>query len=224
MTASVAAAPGTPAPRERIPGSVWRIATVVILGALMAGLDTSLVKVGPATIAHRLSASLADTQWITSGYLLALAATLPLCGWLTRRFGAGRTWLVAIGAFTVASALCAVAPTLPVLIGARLLQGAAAGILMPTGQSVMVRAAGRALLSRLTSTAGVALVIGPALGPGLGGLLISHAGWQWLFLVNVPVGVIAVIAGLRIPRTKAVCDRLASTWSALFCSPRVCRC
>ncbi len=199
MTASVAARPGPPrASRERVPASVWRIATVVILGAFMAGLDTSLVNVGLATIARRLSASLAETQWIASGYLLALAATLPLCGWLTRRFGAGRTWLVAVGVFTMASALCAAAPSLPVLVGARLLQGAAAGVLMPTGQSVMVRAAGRALLSRLTSTAGVALVVAPALGPGLGGLLIAHAGWPWLFLVNVPVGLVAVVAGARI--------------------------
>jgi len=118
----------------------------------MAGLDTSLVNVGLDTIAGRLSASLTSAQWITSGYLLALAATLPLCGWLSRRFGATRTWLVVIGAFTAASALCAAAPTLPVLVGVRLLQGAAAGVLMPTGQSVMARAAGRDALARLTST------------------------------------------------------------------------
>ncbi len=200
MSAAVIAAPGR-VTRERIPGSIWRIAAVVILGAFMAGLDTSLVNVGLSTVARSLSASLAATQWIASGYLLALAATLPLCGWLSRRFGPGRTWLVAIATFTLASGLCAAAPTLPVLIGARLLQGAAAGVLMPTGQSVMVRAAGRALLSRLTSTAGVALVIAPALGPGLGGLLIAHASWPWLFLVNVPVGLVALLAGVRtLPR------------------------
>jgi EmrB/QacA subfamily drug resistance transporter len=209
MSATVVA-PGTDAPasREPIPASVWRITAVVIVGAVMAGLDTSLVNVGLDTIAHDLSASLIDAQWITSGYLLALAATLPLCGWLTRRFGASRTWLVAIGAFTAASALCAAAPALPILLIARVLQGAAAGVLVPTGQSVMARAAGRATLSRLSSAAGLALVVAPAIGPGLGGLLIAHASWQWLFLVNVPIGLAAVIAGIRIlPRDRG--DRTA---------------
>ena len=202
MSAAVTAAPkGTRTPRERIPASVWRVTAVVIVGAVMAGLDTSLVNVGLDTIAHDLSASLVDAQWITSGYLLALASTLPLCGWLSRRFGATRTWLVAITAFTVASALCASAPSLPVLLIARVLQGAAAGVLVPTGQSVMARAAGRATLSRLSSTAGLALVVAPAIGPSLGGLLIAHASWQWLFLVNVPIGLAAVIAGIRfLPR------------------------
>ncbi len=171
-----------------IPPEVWRLAYVIVFGAFMAGLDTSLMTVGLATIAHDLHGSLTSAQWVSSGYLVALAAVLPVCGWLGRRIGAGRLWLIALAAFTVLSGLCALAPSLPALIVARVLQGAAGGLLVPAGQTVLGRAAGPGRMGRVMNTAGIAVVLAPAIGPTIGGLLIENLSWHWLFLVNVPVG------------------------------------
>jgi len=191
------------APRlDAVPGHVWRVAAVVIVGAFMTQLDAALVNVGLATVARDLSASLSTTQWIVSAYLLALVIGLPLCGWASRRFGASTVWTGALAAFTVASVLCAWAASVEMLIAARFLQGLAAGLLLPAGQTVIAHAAGRALMGRVMSTAGMALVLGPALGPVVGGELLAHAAWPWLFLINVPVGVVGLWLGRRIlPRT-----------------------
>jgi predicted MFS family arabinose efflux permease len=114
----VAGAHGAPA---AIPAAVWRLAVVVAFGAVMAGLDTSVANVGLETIGSDLGASLAAAQWITSGYLLALAGALPACGWVSRRVGAGRLWFWALAGFTVASGLCAIAPSIEALIAFRAL-------------------------------------------------------------------------------------------------------
>lgn len=182
---------------EAVPSAVWRIAAVVVFGAFMAGLNTSLVNVGLNTIARDLHARLADSQWVSSGYLLALAAALPACPWLQRRFGANRVWIVAIAGFTVTSALCAMAPNLPLLLAARVLQGMSGGILVPAGQSVLARAAGSERMGRVMSTTGIPVVLAPAIGPAIGGVLIAALDWRWLFWINIPIGIVAVILGLR---------------------------
>jgi EmrB/QacA subfamily drug resistance transporter len=201
---TVQAPPGAPEPTTAlpaVPGEVWRIAIVIVLGGFMAQLDSSLVNVGIATISRQLSASLDTTQWISSGYLLALAAGLPVCGWLSRRAGTGRLWLGALAAFTLLSGLCACAPDIAVLIVLRIAQGVAGGLLVPAGQTVIGQAAGPQRMGRVMSTVGIAVVIGPALGPALGGLLIAHLSWRWLFLVNLPIGAVALLLGRRmIPR------------------------
>ncbi|MFD9130190.1 MDR family MFS transporter [Kitasatospora sp. NPDC059571] len=199
-TAKPAAPPARAAdpPRPAVPRHVWQVAAVVIVGAFMAQLDGALVNIGLATVAADLHASLQTSQWLVSGYLLALVAGLPLCGWAGRRIGAGRLWVWSLVAFTVASVLCAVAGDIRVLIAARVLQGVAGGLLLPVGQTVIAQVAGRELMGRVMSSAGAALVLAPALGPVLGGLLIAHTSWPWLFLINVPVGVLGVWLGLRV--------------------------
>ena len=182
---------------EPIPAEVWRIAFTVVLGAFMASLDTSLVTVGLDTIAKSLHAPLAYTQWINSGYLIALAASLPLCGWLTRRFGARRVWLCALTAFTLVSGLCAVAPAAPLLLLARVVQGVSGGLLVPAGQTAIGRAAGPGRMGRVMNTAGIAVVLAPALGPVVGGLLIQSLSWRALFLINLPIGLVALVLGRR---------------------------
>lgn len=185
-------------PLTSIPPEVWRIATVIVLGAFMANLDTSLVNVGLDTIGRRFHARLDSAQWITSGYLLALAGALPLCGWLGRRIGAGRLWLWALVGFTLASGLCAAAPNLPVLVVLRVVQGVTGGLLIPAGQTILGQAAGPRRMGRVMNTVGIAVVLAPAIGPTVGGLLIAHLSWRWLFLINIPIGVIALLLGLRI--------------------------
>lgn len=181
-----------------IPAQVWRIAAVVIFGAFMSNLDTSLVNVGLDTIGSQMNSPLGSVQWVTNGYLLALAGALPLSGWLGRRIGVGRVWLWALVAFTVASGLCAVAPSIEVLIALRVVQGLAGGLLTPAGQTIMGQAAGPSRMGRVMNTVGIALVLAPALGPTIGGLLIAHLSWRWLFLINLPVGLVAFALGLWI--------------------------
>jgi EmrB/QacA subfamily drug resistance transporter len=186
-----------------IPRGVWLIAGTVVLGSFMSQLDTSVVNVGLQGITKSLNSNLATTQWIASGYLLALGASIPLTSWMVRKHGGRRVWLCAIVAFSVASLLCALAQTADQLIALRILQGIAGGMLLPTGQILAAQAAGPERMGRVMSTTGIVVVLAPVLGPVLGGLLIE-ASWRWLFLINVPVGVIAFVLGFRLlPRGGA---------------------
>ena len=119
-----------PEPAPAIPAAVWRLAAVVVLGVFMSNLDTSVVNVGLDRIGVSLHSTLGSAQWVASGYLLALAAAMPVTGWLTRRFGAGWMWLGTLAAFTLTSAACAAAPGMGELIALRVLQGLAGGLLI----------------------------------------------------------------------------------------------
>lgn len=178
--------------------TVARLTAVVVLGGFMAGLDTSLVNVGLTTIAKDLHTGLAAAQWVTSGYLLALAAALPACPWLQRRLGASRLWMISLVTFTAASLLCAVAPNLALLLIARALQGISGGLLVPTGQNIIGRVVGSDRMGRVMSTAGLVIVLAPAIGPALGGVLIDTLSWRWLFVINLPIGIVAGILAFRI--------------------------
>jgi EmrB/QacA subfamily drug resistance transporter len=194
---------------QALPRRVWLIAAVVALGAFAGQLDTSVVNVGLDTLTRDLgggggSAALAAAQWVANGYLLALAVTLPASGWLTRALGPTRLWLGAVTGFTVASALCALAGDLRWLIALRVLQGLFAGLVVPAGLTILGRAVGPDRLGRVMAGLGVAMTLAPTLGPTVGGLLLRVAGWPWLFWVNVPIGLVAVLLGLRhLPRGGA---------------------
>ncbi|MEU4334812.1 DHA2 family efflux MFS transporter permease subunit [Micromonospora lupini] len=191
------------APPLEISPETWRLAWVVAFGAFAGGLDTSLINIALNTIERDFGADLELVQWISSAYLLALAVSLPVCAWLGRRLGVGRLWLGALVAFTVVSGLCAAAPSVPVLIGLRVLQGLTAGLLVPAGQTILGQAVGPGRLGRVMARIGIAVVLAPALGPVLGGLLLHGLSWRWLFLINVPIGILAILAGLRwIPHEK----------------------
>ncbi|GAB4584707.1 DHA2 family efflux MFS transporter permease subunit [Nocardia sp. IFM 10818] len=182
---------------DRIPAHVWRTAVVVVFGAVMGMLDTSLVNIGLHTMGEDLNASLATMQWVASAYLLALGVSLTVCGWLGRRFGVGRLWLAALAAFTVASTLCALAPTAGWLIALRVLQGLAAGVMIPAGQTILGQAAGPHRMGRVMGMVGIAVVGAPAIGPTIGGVMLANWSWEWLFLINIPFGLIGFALGLR---------------------------
>jgi len=200
---------------ERIGWPVWRLAWVIVFGAFASGLDTSLVNVGLDTIGTDLHAELTTVQWVANGYLLALAVALPAAGWLGRRLGVGRLWLLALATFTVASGLCAVAPSIAALIGLRVLQGLAGGLLIPAGQTVLGQAVGSRRLGRVMATLGIAVTVGPALGPVIGGLLLHEASWRWLFAINLPIGAVGLLLGLRYVPSGRVDDALRLDWQAL---------
>lgn len=186
-----------------IPWRVWRPALVIAFGAFMSQLDASIVTVGLASIAADLRADLADVQWVGNAYLLALGLSLPACGWFTRRFGAGRVWLASLAGFTVTSGLCALATDVGLLVAFRVAQGLTAGLLLPAGQTVLGQAVGPQRLGRVMATLGIAVTLGPVVGPALGGLLLDVASWPWLFLVNLPIGALVLGLGLRyVPRER----------------------
>src|SRR3954463_13547389 len=191
-------------PSSRIEPHVWRIAIVVILGAIMSVLDTTIVNVALDTLSHDLHTSLDGIQWVVTGYMLALAAVIPVTGWGATRFGSRRLYLISLVLFTAGSALCGLAWSSETLIAARVLQGLGGGMLMPIGQMILVKAAGPQNMPRVMSAIGVPIILAPVFGPTLGGLLIEHAGWQWIFFVNLPVGIAAVFAAMRLlPRDRA---------------------
>ncbi len=174
------------------------IAGVIIIGALMSILDATVVNVALNTLSQDLASPLTTIQWIISGYTLALAATIPLSGWAADRYGAKRVWLVAVVMFTGASVLCALAWSAEALIAFRVLQGFGGGLLTPVGTILIARAAGPNRMGRVMSLMGVPLLLGPVLGPVLGGVLLQSASWRWIFLINVPIGALAVGLGLRL--------------------------
>jgi EmrB/QacA subfamily drug resistance transporter len=190
---------------DRIDAYVWRISAVVIIGSIMSILDTTIVNVALDTLGHELHARIAEIQWVVTGYLLSLAAVIPITGWAARRFGAKRVYLVSLVLFTTGSALCGLATSSTELIGFRVLQGVGGGMILPIGQLMMAEAAGPKRMGRVMSIVAVPAMLAPILGPTIGGLIIDNASWRWIFYVNVPIGALAVIAALRIlPNTKSV--------------------
>jgi EmrB/QacA subfamily drug resistance transporter len=185
---------------DRLPADVWKVASVAVLGSLLAQIDSTVVNVSLSSLAADLHSSLATIHWVMSGYLLALALLMPLNGWLVDRVGTKRLYLWCFGAFTLASALCGAAWSAKSLIGFRVLQGMAGGLLAPMAQLIMAQAAGRHM-AKVFGHVAVPVLLGPLLGPIIAGAILEHLTWRWLFLVNLPIGGLALIlAVLFLPR------------------------
>jgi EmrB/QacA subfamily drug resistance transporter len=180
-----------------IEAHVWRIAAVVVLGSIMSILDTTIVNVALDTLGRDLHSPLSDIQWVITGYMLSLAAVIPLTGWSARRFGAKQVYVVALVAFTVGSVLCGLSNSVAMLTLFRVLQGFGGGLLMPVGLLMMASAAGPQRMGRVMSITSIPTMVAPILGPMVGGLIVDNASWRWIFFVNVPVGIIALFAALR---------------------------
>jgi EmrB/QacA subfamily drug resistance transporter len=190
--------------REAAPASphLWRISSVAILGAFLSQMDATVINVSLASLALELDTTLSSIQWVTSGYLLALALTLPLSGWLVDRMGAKALYLWCFAAFTLTSALCGLAWSANSLIGFRVLQGMSGGLLAPMAQLIMVRAAGDRM-ARVFGFAAMPILLAPLLGPVIAGELLHFASWRWLFLVNLPFGALAIVlAALFLPSDR----------------------
>ena len=201
---------------NRIEAHVWRISAVVIVGSIMSILDTTIVNVALDTLGRELHSTVSNIQWVVTGYMLSLAAVIPVTGWAARRFGAKRVYLTSLVLFTAGSALCGLATSTEELILFRVLQGIGGGMILPIGQLMMAEAAGPERMGRVMSIVAVPAMLAPILGPTIGGLILDNTSWRWIFYVNLPVGVIAVVAALRIlPRVKpAPVDRL--DWRGLL--------
>jgi EmrB/QacA subfamily drug resistance transporter len=182
---------------NKITAEILKVAGVVVLGMIMAILDTTVVNVALPTFQKDFEVDAYSTAaWTITGYTLALAAVIPVTGWAADRFGTKRLYLTALTLFTLGSVLCALAWNIEILITFRVLQGLGGGMLMPLGMTIMTRAAGPHRMGRLMAILGVPMLLGPICGPILGGWLIDSVSWHWIFLINLPLGIIAVIYAL----------------------------
>lgn len=202
MTASdsapgvVSASPAAPAPTS--PTALYRVVTVVVLGTVMAVLDMTIVNVALRRLSESFQAPLQTIQWTVTAYTLALAAVIPTAGWAMARIGAKRTYVTALVLFTLGSLLAACAWDAGSLIAFRAVQGLGGGLLQPVGMAMGMRVADRARLGRAMGLLGLPVLVGPVAGPVLGGWLVDSASWHWIFLINLPIGVAAWLAAVRV--------------------------
>ncbi|MBN1530048.1 MAG: DHA2 family efflux MFS transporter permease subunit [Thermoleophilaceae bacterium] len=183
---------------KQLPPDVRRIAIVVIVGAVMSILDTTIVNVALQTLRDDLGTSLSTIQWVSTGYLLALATAIPLTGWAAERFGPRRVWMSVVTAFVATSALCGLAWSAESLIAFRVLQGFAGGMIMPIGMITLAQAAGPERMGRVMSVVGVPMLLAPVLGPVIGGAIVESLSWRWIFFVNLPVGIVGLLLARRL--------------------------
>jgi len=191
----------SPAPeRAALDRGLLIVAAVVVLGAVMSILDTTVVNVAIPTLAQEFGTPLTTIQWVVTGYTLALATVIPLTGWAADRFGTKRLYLLSITLFLAGSLLSGIAWSAESLIGFRILQGLGGGMLMPLGMTILARAAGPNRLGRVMSIIGVPMLLGPILGPILGGWLVDSVSWRWIFFINLPIGIAALTLAGRVLR------------------------
>ena len=172
------------------------VAAVVLLGAVMSILDTTVVNVAIDHLAVAFNASLTTIQWVITGYTLALAAVIPVSGWAADRFGTKRIYMTSLVLFTLGSVAAGLSWSAESMIVFRVLQGIGGGLIMPTVMTIMTRKAGPHRMGRVMGVLGVPMLIAPIMGPILGGWLVADVSWRWIFFINVPIGVIAFILAL----------------------------
>ncbi|MEU7696050.1 multidrug efflux MFS transporter [Microbispora hainanensis] len=179
----------------------------LLVGGIAAILDSTMVTLAIHTLVVKLHTTTGTIQWVTTGFLLAVAVAIPVTGWAERRWGGKRVWMAALVLFVLASVLCAAAWNGASLIGFRVLQGFGAGLIFPLMQTLAVRAAGGQVDSRLMATVSLPIALGPILGPVIGGVILDWLSWRWLFLINVPV----IAAGLLLAWRFLPADRPGAT-------------
>src|SRR3954467_7214469 len=171
----------------------WIIAISVMLGTFMEVLDTTVVNVSLQHIAGSLSVTPEEATWVLTSYLVANAIVLPLTGWLGNYFGRRNILLMSVGGFTGFSFLCGIAPNLPLLIIFRVFQGATGGGLQPLSQAILMEAFPPEKRAKAMAFWALGIVVAPMLGPVLGGWITDSYSWRWLFYINIPIGIAAVI-------------------------------
>jgi DHA2 family multidrug resistance protein len=170
----------------------WLIACVVSLAAFMEVLDTSIANVALPHIAGNLGASSDESTWVLTSYLVSNAIILPITGWLVSLIGRKRFFLICISLFTVSSLLCGIAPTLPFLLMARVIQGIGGGGLQPMAQAILADTFPPSKRGLAFSVYGMTAIVAPAIGPTVGGWITDSYTWRWIFLMNLPVGILAL--------------------------------
>src|ERR1700733_3127467 len=196
MATATMAAPAVPAvwkPHH----NPWAVALTVTLATFMEVLDTSIANVALPHIAGTLGASQEEATWVLTSYLVSSAIVLPISGWLSNRFGRKRFYMTCVALFTICSVLCGFANTLPLLIVARILQGAGGGGLAPSEQAILADTFPIEKRGQAFAVYGMAVVFAPAIGPTLGGWITDNFNWHWIFFINLPVGLLSLFLSNR---------------------------
>ena len=171
----------------------WLIAVTVMLATFMEVLDTSVANIALPHIAGSLSASVDESTWVLTSYLVSNAIVLPLSGWFSRLFGRKNFYMFCVGLFTISSFMCGLAPTLPLLVTFRVLQGVGGGALQPVSQAILVESFPRAKQGAAMAVYAMGVVFAPAVGPTLGGWITDNFSWRWIFFINIPIGAISLL-------------------------------
>src|SRR5882672_5955665 len=187
------------APRRSAFGP-WLVAVAVLVPTFMEVLDTTIANVALRYIAGGLSAAVTDSEWVITSYLAANAIVLPISGWLSAHLGRRNYFMLSIAVFTLASALCGLATSLTQIILFRVIQGLAGGGLQPSSQGVLLDRFPPEKQGQAQTLFGLAALLAPIVGPTLGGWLVVNYDWRWIFLINVPVGLIALVAAYFLVR------------------------
>jgi len=190
------------------PSSKYAIALTAALGLFMAVLDNTIVNVALTPMATALNASLSSIQWVITGYFLTQAAVIPAAGYFSLRFGIKKLFIICLLFFTFGSLLCGLAQSETMLIAFRVLQGLGGGALFPLAQSIALRAFPPAERANASAVTGIPVLLAPAFGPTIGGLLTDTLGWEYIFFINVPVGILAAFLAWKIiPADESVAER-----------------
>jgi DHA2 family multidrug resistance protein len=214
---AISAVPGSLAPASARPVNKWAVAVAVAVGALLEVIDMSIVNVALADIQASLGATLTEVSWVVSSYSIANVIILPLSAWLGHRFGKKNYFVFSLVGFTIASMMCGMATSFTMLVIARVLQGLAGGGLMAKAQSILFETFPREEQAMAQGFFGIIVISGPAIGPTLGGYLVTNVDWRWIFFINLPVGIAAVILCLAaLPPDPPLASRRGVDWFAIF--------
>ena len=205
---------------DKLDAGLLRISGVCILATVMAILDITVVSVAQRTFIDQFGSTQAVVGWTMTGYTLALATVIPLTGWAADRFGTKRLFMGSVLAFALGSVLCALAANILQLIVFRVIQGVGGGMLMPLGFMILTREAGPGRLGRLMSILSIPMLLAPIAGPILGGYLIDSSSWRWIFLINLPIGLITIgLAAVVFPRDHPARSETFDVVGGLLLSP-----
>jgi DHA2 family multidrug resistance protein len=195
VTAAVAALPMVRAQRE--PVNKWVVTIAIAFGSLMAAIDSSIVNVALPEIRGTVGATIEEITWVSTSYIIATVLVMPLTGFLGSFFGQKRIYVLSLVLFVVGSALCGLARTLPMLVVYRALQGLGAGALQPTQQAILRQTFPPKEQGMAMAMFAMVIMVGPAVGPTLGGYIVDHYSWPWIFYINLPIGIVGTIMTLR---------------------------
>jgi DHA2 family multidrug resistance protein len=189
--------PTAPVPAARAPTNKWLVTLSVTFGTLMGAIDTSIVAVATPHLRGALGATVEEMTWVTTGFVIATVVVMPLTAFLGRMFGQKRVYLFSLALFVLGSALCGMARSLPMMVAFRALQGLGAGALQPTEQAILRQTFPPEEQGMAMALFGLAVVVGPAAGPTLGGYLVDNYSWPWIFYINLPIGILALFMVTR---------------------------
>jgi DHA2 family multidrug resistance protein len=178
----------------------WRVLAVVMVGTVMSALDASIVNVSLPNIMAAFGAGVDDIEWVITAYMLAFATFMPLTAWLRDRVGHRFLYLASLVVFTAGSVMCGLAWSLPALVVARVVQAIGGGAITPTGMAMIAEVFPPEERGRALGIWVVGAIVGPAIGPTLGGYLTETLGWRWIFNINLPIGVIGLVAASQVLR------------------------